>query len=114
RWTVDLRDESLLRLFFADVLPREEAIGLLDERRRGHEALLGALRVIDARPGRRSAVRRPRPSLGDRVQRVGCPVVRGRGRAPARDDVMQQAVPTIPSFRSVVATGLPGVARTAW
>src|SRR3954471_7776532 len=28
--TVELRDESLLRLFFADALPREHALGLLE------------------------------------------------------------------------------------
>jgi PadR family transcriptional regulator, regulatory protein AphA len=49
--TIELRDESLLRLFFADALPREEALGLLEARRRGHEDYLGALRAIDARPG---------------------------------------------------------------
>lgn len=49
--TIEYRDESLLRLFFADALPREEALGLLDARRRGHEQYLQALRQIDARPG---------------------------------------------------------------
>ena len=49
--TVELRDESLLRLFFADALPHEDALGLLEGRRRGHEAFLEALREIDARPG---------------------------------------------------------------
>lgn len=49
--TIELRDESLLRLFFADALPREQALGLLEGRRRGHEGILEALRAIDARPG---------------------------------------------------------------
>jgi PadR family transcriptional regulator AphA len=49
--TVELRDESLLRLFFADALPREDALQLLEGRRRGHERFLAALREIDARPG---------------------------------------------------------------
>ncbi len=49
--TVELRDESLLRLFFADALPREHALLLLEGRRRGHEEYLEALRAIDARPG---------------------------------------------------------------
>jgi DNA-binding PadR family transcriptional regulator len=49
--TVELRDESLLRLFFADALPREEALMLLEGRRRGHEQYLETLRAIDARPG---------------------------------------------------------------
>jgi PadR family transcriptional regulator, regulatory protein AphA len=49
--TIELRDESLLRLFFADELPREEALGLLEARRRGHQGYLDALRTIDARPG---------------------------------------------------------------
>jgi PadR family transcriptional regulator AphA len=49
--TVELRDESLLRLFLADVLPREEALLLLEGRKRGHEEFLEVLRAIDARPG---------------------------------------------------------------
>ncbi len=49
--TIELRDESLLRIFFADTLPREEALGLLDARGRGHEQLAHELRAIDARPG---------------------------------------------------------------
>jgi PadR family transcriptional regulator, regulatory protein AphA len=49
--TIELRDESLLRLFFADALPREQALGLLEARKRGHEQYLGVLRAIDSRPG---------------------------------------------------------------
>jgi DNA-binding PadR family transcriptional regulator len=49
--TIELRDESLLRLFFADALPREQALGLLEARKRGHEEYLDVLRAIDARPG---------------------------------------------------------------
>src|SRR3954469_13011543 len=41
--TFELRDESLLRLFFADALPREQALQLLEGRRRGHERYLEAL-----------------------------------------------------------------------
>ncbi|MDQ2909605.1 MAG: PadR family transcriptional regulator [Actinomycetota bacterium] len=49
--TIELRDESLLRLFFADVLPKEQALMLLEGRRRGHEQYMETLRAIDARPG---------------------------------------------------------------
>jgi DNA-binding PadR family transcriptional regulator len=49
--TIELRDESLLRLFFADALPKEHALGLLEARKRGHEQYLETLRAIDARPG---------------------------------------------------------------
>ena len=49
--TVELRDESLLRLFFADALPREDALGLIEGRRRGFQAVLETLREIGARPG---------------------------------------------------------------
>src|SRR5262245_2889528 len=49
--TIELRDESLLRLFFADVLPHTEALLLLTGRKRGHEQYLEVLRAIDARPG---------------------------------------------------------------
>jgi PadR family transcriptional regulator, regulatory protein AphA len=49
--TVELRDESLLRLFFGDALPRETALMLLEGRKRGHEEFLEVLREIDALPG---------------------------------------------------------------
>jgi PadR family transcriptional regulator AphA len=49
--TIELRDESLLRLFFADALPQEEALLLLEGRKRGHEAYLEVLREIQALPG---------------------------------------------------------------
>ena len=49
--TIELRDESLLRLFFADALPREQALQLLEGRKRGHEEYLELLRAIEARPG---------------------------------------------------------------
>jgi DNA-binding PadR family transcriptional regulator len=49
--TIELRDESLLRLFFADFLPREEALVLLEGRKRGHEEYLQILREIERLPG---------------------------------------------------------------
>jgi PadR family transcriptional regulator, regulatory protein AphA len=49
--TIELRDESLLRLFFADVLPREEALVLLEGRKKGHEEFLQVLREIERLPG---------------------------------------------------------------
>jgi PadR family transcriptional regulator AphA len=49
--TIELRDESLLRLFFADALPREEALQLLEGRKRGHEEYLEILRALAALPG---------------------------------------------------------------
>jgi DNA-binding PadR family transcriptional regulator len=50
-FTVELRDESLLRLFFADALPRGQALRLLEDRRTAHEQMLEMLRAIDERPG---------------------------------------------------------------
>jgi hypothetical protein len=47
----ELRDENLLKLFFADVLPLEQALEQLRMRRMGHEQFLALLREIDARPG---------------------------------------------------------------
>jgi DNA-binding PadR family transcriptional regulator len=47
----ELRDESLLKLFFADALPVEEALEQLRQRQAGHEEFLGVLHEIDARPG---------------------------------------------------------------
>src|SRR5438034_11162378 len=49
--TIELRDESLLRLFFADALPHEQALMLLEGRKRGHEEYLEVLREIEALPG---------------------------------------------------------------
>ena len=42
-----MRDESLLRLFFADALPRDEALGLLSARREGYRMMLAYLRSLD-------------------------------------------------------------------
>jgi DNA-binding PadR family transcriptional regulator len=49
--TIEYRDESLLRLFFGDALPREQALQLLEARKRGHEQYLETLHAIDALPG---------------------------------------------------------------
>src|SRR5438067_4991996 len=49
--TIEYRDESLLRLFFADTLPREYGLGLLAARKRGHEQYPQILQSIAARPG---------------------------------------------------------------
>jgi DNA-binding PadR family transcriptional regulator len=48
--TIEYRDESLLRLFFADALPREQALQLLEGRKRGHERYLEVLRAIGTPP----------------------------------------------------------------
>jgi PadR family transcriptional regulator, regulatory protein AphA len=44
---IELRDESLLRLFFADALPVDDALGLLRGRREGYAELLDVLRALD-------------------------------------------------------------------
>jgi PadR family transcriptional regulator, regulatory protein AphA len=62
---IELRDESLLRLFFADVLPREEALGLLAARREGYRAMLGYLQSLDDGSGE------PDPPFVDLVYRWG-------------------------------------------
>ena len=49
--TLELRDESLLKLFFADALPLDQALEQLRSRRVGHEQFLAVLREIEARPG---------------------------------------------------------------
>jgi DNA-binding PadR family transcriptional regulator len=63
--TIELRDESLLRLFLADELPREEALWLLEGRKRGHERYLEVLHEIQALPGG------PDPTFVDLVLRYG-------------------------------------------
>jgi PadR family transcriptional regulator AphA len=49
--TIEYRDESLLRLFFADAMPREEALLLLEGRKKGHEQYLEVLQAIEQLPG---------------------------------------------------------------
>jgi PadR family transcriptional regulator AphA len=44
---LEMRDESLLRLFFADALPQDEALGLLAARREGYRMMLTYLRSLD-------------------------------------------------------------------
>lgn len=44
---IELRDESLLRLFFADTLPDREALGLVRARRDGYAEMLAYLRSLD-------------------------------------------------------------------
>ena len=44
---IEMRDESLLRLFFADVLPRDEALGLLAARREGYRMMHAYLQSLD-------------------------------------------------------------------
>ena len=43
-----LRDESLLKIFFADALTREEALEQIRRRRAGHEEFLTFLREVEA------------------------------------------------------------------
>jgi len=51
RLTIELRDESLLRIFFADALPHDDALELLETRKRIFEEVLARLHEIDALPG---------------------------------------------------------------
>jgi PadR family transcriptional regulator, regulatory protein AphA len=44
---VEMRDESLLRLFFADTQPHEQGLGLLAARREGYRQMLEYLRGLD-------------------------------------------------------------------
>jgi DNA-binding PadR family transcriptional regulator len=62
---VELRDESLLRLFFCDTLPREQALTLLAGRREGYRQMLRYLRSLDDGSGQ------PDPPFVDLVYRWG-------------------------------------------
>jgi PadR family transcriptional regulator, regulatory protein AphA len=64
-WRMEIRDESLLRLFFADPLPRDDALGLLAARREGYRQILTYLRSLDDGSGR------PDPPFIDLVYRWG-------------------------------------------
>ena len=59
---IELRDESLLRLFFADALPTEEGLGLLLARREGYRLMHEYLRSLDDGQG-------PDPPFVDLVYR---------------------------------------------
>jgi PadR family transcriptional regulator AphA len=61
---IEMRDESLLRLFFADAGPDELGLGLLQARRRGYEQMLARLRALDDGTG-------PDPPFVDLVYRWG-------------------------------------------
>jgi PadR family transcriptional regulator AphA len=49
--TIELRDELLLRIFFADAAGREEGLSLIETRKRIFEEVLARLREIDEMPG---------------------------------------------------------------
>jgi DNA-binding PadR family transcriptional regulator len=61
---IELRDESLLRLFFADTLPRGDALGLLAARRQGYAQMRAYLLSLDDGTG-------PDPPVVDHVYRGG-------------------------------------------
>jgi DNA-binding PadR family transcriptional regulator len=61
---VELRDESLLRLFFSDSLPPAEALALLTARREGYRQMLAYLESLDDGTG-------PDPPFVDLVYRWG-------------------------------------------
>jgi DNA-binding PadR family transcriptional regulator len=50
RFGLELRDEGLLKLFFADLLSPEQALALVQARREVHRRWLDQLRAIDAGP----------------------------------------------------------------
>jgi DNA-binding PadR family transcriptional regulator len=59
---IEMRDESLLRLFFSDTVPREQGLGLLAARREGYRQMLEYLRGLDDGTG-------PDPPFVDLVYR---------------------------------------------
>jgi PadR family transcriptional regulator AphA len=62
---IEMRDESLLRLFFADTLPSDHALGLLHARGEGYRQMLEYLRSLDDGSGQ------PDPPFVDLVYRWG-------------------------------------------
>ena len=61
---VELRDESLLRIFFSDAAPREQGLGLIAARREGYRQMLTHLESLDDGTG-------PDPPFVDVVYRWG-------------------------------------------
>jgi DNA-binding PadR family transcriptional regulator len=62
---IEMRDESLLRLFFADTLTVDHALGLLQGRREGYRQMREYLRSLDDGSGQ------PDPPFVDLVYRWG-------------------------------------------
>jgi PadR family transcriptional regulator, regulatory protein AphA len=62
---IEMRDESLLRLFFADTLDRDDALGLLRGRREGYRQMLEYLHSLDDGSGEKD------PPFVDLVYRWG-------------------------------------------
>ena len=62
---IEMRDESLLRLFFADTMTVEYGLGLLRARREGYRQMLEYLRSLDDGSGQ------PDPPFVDLVYRWG-------------------------------------------
>ena len=61
---IEMRDESLLRLFFSDTAPSDHGLGLLAARREGYRQMLEYLRSLDDGAG-------PDPPFVDLVYRWG-------------------------------------------
>ena len=61
---VELRDESLLRIFFSDAAPHEHGLGLIAARREGYRQMLAHLESLDDGTG-------PDPPFVDVVYRWG-------------------------------------------
>jgi len=62
---IEMRDESLLRLFFSDTQPYEQGLGLLAGRREGYRQMLAYLESLDDGSGQ------PDPPFVDLVYRWG-------------------------------------------
>ena len=108
---IELRDESLLRLFFADTLPADEALGLLRARRDGYAQMHALLRSLDDGSGEPDPpLRRPRLSLGPRLLHMGDRMVRTAGTPLAQTQLDDLPPPT---WRSLVARGVPQFAAEA-
>ena len=79
--TYEMRHEGMLKLFFADALRPRERVERMRDLGRVHAEKVAALRVIEeaaAKAPRQLGV--SRPSLRNRIQRVGRRMVRARGR----------------------------------
>ena len=60
---LELRDEGLLKLFFAGAVDRDKALGIIDARRRMAEDKLAALRAIEPRAVETASSGDPYPHL---------------------------------------------------
>ena len=105
--TIELRDESLLRLFFADALPREQALGLLE----GASAATRSIWRFFARSTRGPATTRSSSTSSCAGESPSTNGEHSGARSSWSDCRARRRRLRAPTFWGVLMTGLPGFLR---